>query len=219
MELKEAILGRRSIRQFLAKQVPEKTIKEILKEAVWCPSWGNTQPWEVKIVTGPVLEQLKKENKEAIVSGKDPAPDIPMPENWPVPMKKRYANVGKRVFDSLSIARNDKKGRREHYADMFAFFDAPALLLFTTDKRLAVEYSLLDIGIFIQNFCLLAYERQLGTCVMAAAIHFPEILRRLCSIPDDQRIVIGIALGYPDKKHPVNQFERERIPLEDFVRE
>jgi len=217
MELKEAILGRRSIRRFLAKQVPEKTIKEILKDAVWCPSWGTTQPWELKVVTGPVLAQLKKENKEAIVSGKDPAPDIPMPENWPGPMKRRYAKIGKSVLASLSIARDDKKRRKEHYADMFAFFDAPALLLFMTDKRLAVEYSLLDTGIFIQNFCLLAHERQLGTCVLAAAIHFPEILRRLCSIADNKRIVIGIALGYPDKNHPVNQFERERIPVDDFA--
>ena len=55
MELHDAIHNRRSIRCFLPKSVPEETIKKILKTCLWVPSWGNTQPWEVVVVTGEAL--------------------------------------------------------------------------------------------------------------------------------------------------------------------
>ena len=46
MELAAAIKGRRSIRKFQAQDVPKSLITEILEEARWSPSWGNTQPWD-----------------------------------------------------------------------------------------------------------------------------------------------------------------------------
>jgi nitroreductase len=52
MELREVIRNRRSIRQFLAKPVPEEMIRDIIADALWAPSWGNTQPWEIVVVTG-----------------------------------------------------------------------------------------------------------------------------------------------------------------------
>jgi len=217
MDLEHAVYNRRSTRKFLKDSLPKKTIKEIIEKATWCPSWGNTQPWEVVVVTGSALEKLKNENRSAILSEKIPETDIPMPENWPFAMKKRYADVGKQVLESLSIKREDKKGRLEHYANMFYFFDAPALLLFTVDKQLAVEYAALDTGIFIQNICLLAHEKKIGTCVLAASIHFPDIVRRLCVISENKRLVMGIAMGYPDNSSPVNRFKRERICVDDFV--
>ena len=53
METRDAILQRRSIRKFLAKSVPEETIKEIIADALWAPSWGNTQPWDDQISAVP----------------------------------------------------------------------------------------------------------------------------------------------------------------------
>ncbi len=52
MELQEAIRNRRSIRQFLAKPVSAEIIQDLIADALWSPSWGNTQPWEVVVVTG-----------------------------------------------------------------------------------------------------------------------------------------------------------------------
>ena len=43
MELAAAIKGRRSIRKFKSQDVPKSKITEILEEARWSPSWGNTQ--------------------------------------------------------------------------------------------------------------------------------------------------------------------------------
>jgi nitroreductase len=49
-ELMNIIKGRRSIRRFQDKQVPEGDIRQLLESIQWSPSWANTQCWEVVVV-------------------------------------------------------------------------------------------------------------------------------------------------------------------------
>ena len=217
MELQEAIQNRRSVRHFLAEPVPEETIHEIVSRALWAPSWGNTQPWEIVIATGDPLERFKKENKEALLSGKQSVSEIPMPQSWPHSNIARYKNLGKSVIDSLAIPREDKEARLQHFAQMYALFDAPAVILLAVDKEIAVEYSMLDIGLYLQTFCLLAHDKGLGTCILAATVMYPELTHDIFSIPETKRLVIGAALGWPDPDAPVNTFERERGSVEEFL--
>jgi len=218
MELQEAIRERRSIRQFLSKPVPEKMIKELIADSLWAPSWGNTQPWEIVAVTGEKLAEFKKKNEEALLAGKAAQTDIPMPQVWPDSYLNRYKYLGKSVLSSLAIARKDKEARLQHFARMFGLFDAPALILVNVDKALSLEYAMLDVGIFLQTFCLLAHDRGLGTCIMAAIVSFPDLVRELFSVPENKTIVMGAILGWPDPEAPVNQFERQRGSLDEFVK-
>ena len=50
MELSEAITGRRSVRSFESRDVPEKTIEKLIDAACYAPSAGNIQPWAFVIV-------------------------------------------------------------------------------------------------------------------------------------------------------------------------
>ena len=218
MELREAIRGRRSIRHFLPKPVSKKIIEDLIADTLWAPSWGNTQPWEIVAVTGEPLEKFKKQNCEALISGNVSHPDIPMPAAWPDAYKTRYKALGKSVLASLAIDREDKEARLQHFVRMFELFDAPAIILVTIDKELLVEYALLDVGIFLHGFCLLAHERGLGTCIMAAIVTYPEIVRALFSVPANKRLVMGVALGWPDPEAAVNRFERQRGRLDEFVK-
>jgi nitroreductase len=52
---------------------------------------------------------------------------------------------------------------------------------------------------------------------MAAAVRYPDLLRKIASIPDDRRIAVGIALGYPDPDYPLNRFERKRAEPREIV--
>lgn len=217
MELRDAIRGRRSIRHFLPKPVDKKMIDNLIADALWAPSWGNTQPWEIVAVAGEPLEKFKQRNREALLSGKTPNPDIPEPGVWPYVYKKRYSELGKSVLASLNIARGDKEARFEHFARMFGLFDAPAIILVAIDKELLTEYAALDVGIFLHGFCLLAHDRGLGTCIMAAIVSYPNIVRELFSVPENKRLVMGAALGWPDRDAPVNCFARMRGAPEEFV--
>jgi len=218
MQLQEAVRNRRSIRHFLSKPVSEEIIQDIIADALWAPSWGNTQPWEIVVATGQKLEEFKKKSREALLTGKEAATDIPMPQVWPKAYLDRYKDLGKSVLGALSIAREDKEARLQHFAKMFAFFDAPAAVLVAVDKALLLEYAMLDVGIFLQTFCLLAHDRGLGTCILAAMVSYPEIARELFSVSDSKLFVMGAALGWPDPDASVNCFERQRGTLDEFVK-
>jgi nitroreductase len=215
MELINAIKKRRSIRMFLQKQVARKTIEEIVEQALWAPSWGNTQPWEIIAADGPLLEEYKKRNRDALISGKKSVPDIATPL---LQLTARYKEVGKSVLGALSIERGDQERRIKYYSDMNSLFDAPVLLLFAVHKELNLEYAILDCGLLLQNICLLAIEKGLGTCLLAASINYPEIAHELFSIPDDRRLIIGMGIGWPDSESRINNFDRTRAPLDQFLR-
>ena len=218
MELQKAICNRRSIRHFLAKPVSKDIIEKLIADSLWAPSWGNTQPWEIVVASGQKLEDFKKRSQEALLAGQEAAADIPMPQVWPDAYLDRYKELGKSVLGALSIAREDKEGRLQHFVKMFGFFDAPAAVLVAVDKELALEYAMLDVGIFLQTFCLLAHDKGLGTCILAAMVSYPEIARELFSVPAGKLFVMGAALGWPDPEAPVNSFDRKRGSLDEFVR-
>lgn len=217
MELQEAIQNRRSIRRFLPKPVSEEIIRELVAKALWAPSWGNAQSWGIVVATGDRLEEFKKENKEAILAGEPSVPEISMPQAWPDANLMRYKMLGKSVFQALKISREDKEARLRHFAEMFALFDAPAVILLTVDKEISLEYAMLDAGLFMQTFCLLCHDKGLGTCILAATVMYPEITHKTLSIPENKCLIIGAALGWPDTDAPVNCFERDRGAIEEFV--
>ena len=141
-----------------------------------------------------------------------------MPGVWPEAMKKRYMEVGKSVLEALAIKREDKDARDGYSLDMAFLFDAPCLIVACIHKDSLVEYAMLDVGLVTQTICLVAHDRGLGTCIMAFAVGHPAILKEILSIPEDRRVIVGIALGYPEPDFPLNRFERKRAELSEFVK-
>jgi len=217
MEIFQAVTTRRSIRRFKPDPVPEPLLREILEAARWSPSWGNTQPWEVSVVTGAALDRFQKANRQRLLDGVIADPDTPMPEAWPEPLKQRYGDVGKQVLTALEIPREDKEARIRYAGDMFALFNAPSLLLFCVDKAIPREYAMLDTGAIMQTVCLLAHARGLGSCILAASVRYPALIREIIPIPETKAVIIGVALGFPDNEAPVNQFTRGRANLDAFT--
>ncbi len=217
MELVDAIKGRRSIRKFTSQDVPKSVVTEILEGARWSPSWGNTQPWTLYVLTGQALAKFKKMNLEQTLAGAAIDSDVPMLTNWPDAMKARYGELGKVVLSVQGIKRDDKDARDKYYQDMVSIFDAPCLILACISRDNLVEYQMLDIGLITQTICLMAHDKGLGTCLLAAAARYPAEIRKIAAIPDDKKIVVGIALGYPDPSVPLNNFERNRAKLDEIV--
>jgi nitroreductase len=217
MELVTAIRERRSVRKFKAQDVPKNIITEIMEEARWSPSWGNTQPWDFYVLTGDALAKFKEMNLRKTLAAEAISSDVPMLEKWPDAMKIRYADLGKLVLSAQGIKREDKASRDKYYQEMVSFFDAPCLILACISRDNLVEYQMLDIGLIAQTICLVAHDKRLGTCMLAAAARYPAEIRRIAAIPDDRKIVLGIALGYPDSSFPINNFARDRAKLDEIV--
>jgi nitroreductase len=62
------------------------------------------------------------------------------------------------------------------------------------------NFSLIDIGIATEHFCLQAAELGLGTCILG---WFDEkAMKRLLKVPRSRRIYLMITLGYPQNDQP-----------------
>ncbi len=219
MDAIEAIKGRRSIRKFKPDEISRDVLTEILEAARWSPSWGNTQPWEIYVIAGKALEQFREESLKAARAGAVSSLDVPMPQSWPDQLKKRYGEMGEVVLKFLDIRRDDKEARNRQNEFMMTVFGAPCLLVFCVPaEHSSIPYALLDIGLITQTICLAAHEKGLGSCIMAMAVIHPEILRKIARIPNNKRIVVGVAMGYPEADFPLNTFERKRADVDEFVR-
>jgi nitroreductase len=97
------------------------------------------------------------------------------------------------------------------------FFGAPVVVFFAVDERLQAEYACFDTGLLVQTFCLAAHARSLGTCIMAMAVGYRDVLHEQIPQTNGQRFVVGVALGVPDREAPVNRFERQRAGLAELV--
>jgi nitroreductase len=218
MDLETAVRGRRSIRKFRPDPIPRKLLEELLDTARWSPSWGNTQPWEIYVITGEPLEAFRKANAASMGGAEPLRNDVPMPEKWPEEMKMRYMEVGKAVVTSLGLKREDKEGRKRHQLHMGAIFGAPCLIIVTVPMDVLLEYAMLDVGLLLQTIALTAHDKGLGTCIMASSVHYADLLRKHGGIPEDRRIIMGAAVGYPERDAPINQFERQRAGLDTCVK-
>jgi nitroreductase len=218
MELIEAVHGRRSIRAFLPEPVPRDKIVKIVEAAQWAPSWGNTQPWEVVVADGEKAARLAEVFVAEAMKGAPPRPDIPMPVEFADPYKKRYMGLGRDLLTFLGIAREDQDGRIQHYLNMYRFFGAPAVVYLVIDGGLNEPYSCLDIGSFGTTLCYAAVQEGLGTIYLAAAMHFPDIVKNVLDISAHKKVVIGIAIGRPHPDAPGAIFRSGRAPLDEILR-
>ena len=101
---------------------------------------------------------------------------------------------------------------------MYAFFGAPTIIYLAIDGNLNVPYSCLDIGSIGVTICYTAMEYGLGTIFLAASVHFPDIVKQVLDIPKGKKLVIGIAMGYPDKSKPAAIFRSDRASIESVCR-
>ena len=224
MELLEAIKSRKSVRAFKPEPVPTETIKKVLEISTRAPSSVNSQPWEFFIVKGEKLDELRSTGVELFRQGIGPGPDVPLPGKTAMDMgltgvyKKRQVILGVTMFKLLGIAKGDKEAALNYTAEMYRYFDAPAVIIIVIDKVLELlSYPLIDIGALIQTIALTAQEYDLGTCIMRAIVDYPEQVRKIVGVPESKHIVIGMTIGYPDWDHVINSFQSERDELEGLL--
>jgi len=217
MDTIEAVKSRRSIRGYKPNPVPMEVIREVLEIAGRSPSAMNTQPWEVTVIAGQVLEDIKRGFTEMLDAKVQPNPDFPV-KLYEGVYRERQVDLAKAIFELMGIEREDKKKRAEWMRKGFRFFDAPAAIIISIDQFFDdVPVGLFDLGAFAQTICLVALDYGLGTCLERQGVMYPDVVRRYTGIPESKRIIISIAIGYPDWDFPANTLETEREPVGGFV--
>lgn len=76
------------------------------------------------------------------------------------------------------------------------------------------DYSLMDIGIAAEHFCLQAAELGLGTCMLG---WFNEnMVKEVLGVPDEKRVPLLITLGYPENGYRTR--DKIRKSFEEVVK-
>jgi len=217
----ETIDSRRSVRAFLPTPVPRETLEEILRIASRAPSGTNVQPWKVYVLTGNAKDQL---SQKILAAYNDPeeaqthTEEYPYyPAKWVSPYIDRRRKVGLDLYGLLDIKKGDAARMHAQHGRNYTFFDAPVGLIFTID-RIMQQGSWFDYGMFVQTIMLAARARGLDTCPQAAFTQFHRIIGEQLSLPENEMVVCGMALGYADESKPENKLRTERAPLEEWVR-
>jgi nitroreductase len=216
MELLEGIETRKSCRAFKSAPVARETIEKILQVAGRSPSYTNTQPWEVAIVSGEKKTELAAILRRSAEAGTPGSPDMPQPRQWPPDLDRRAKEHGSRRYEAMGIARDDKERRRELSLANFDFYDAPCVLFIFLESDLT-PWSIYDAGLFSQSLALAAHGLGLGTCLQASLGNYPDAVRNFLGIPGTKRLVLGISLGYPDTDALINHYQSNRAALGEFV--
>jgi nitroreductase len=219
MNVIEAINKRKSIRGFKSDAVSKEVLSKILESACRAPSAMNTQPWEFIVVTGDVLNRLRTAIVDRLNQKEQMHPEHEV-VSWSNDSiyRNRQVELAKKIFNLMNIPREDKKKRAAWLERGFRFFDAPVVILLLTDKSLSDAGPLLDLGAALQNICLSALHFGLGTCIEDQGVLYPGVLREILQIPDNKKIIMAIAIGYPDWDFPANALSSGRESLDKNTR-
>jgi len=216
MDVIEAIKSRKSIRGYKSDPVPKEVLKEILETATRAPSGMNTQPWEMTIIAGEVLENIKKTTIEKFSAGEAPPQPKVIRGAYSSIYRERQVAIGVQLFQLMGIAREDNEKRAEWMKRGFRFFDAPAVIIVSTDESLGPAAQF-DVGTLSQSIAIVALDYGLGTCIQGQGIMYHDVIRSFTGIPESKDIIISIAIGYPDWDFPANNVQSTREPLENVV--
>lgn len=212
----EAMNTRHSIRRFDTRPVEQEKLDALFSTSLRTPSWKNSQPWQVHVVTGEKRNRMAELLTEAAIAG-NLKPDIDWPTVYPADAKRRMFDLGMKIYGVAGIDRKDKAARDQFMVDNFKFFDAPVAVFITSNFEMNY-YVGIDIGCYLQSVMLLAREVGLGTCPQAALSAAPQVVRSELGLAEDQKVIVGLSLGYPLAEPDLNRFHTPREGLADKVK-
>ena len=218
MDVLDAIRERRSIRAFRPDPVPRETIEAMLEVAQRSPSSTNTQPWHAYVCAGAVRQAIIEDVLAMAKAGegKSYAHYDYYPENWTDLHRDRRRGIGWALYGLLGIQKGDREASARQAMRNFLFFDAPVGIFITTDSYLT-RGSWADAGMYAQTVMLAAKGFGLDSCPQAAWIPYQDAIYRHLGIPEDQELVTGMSLGYPDPDAIENTLVSDREALENVV--
>lgn len=182
MSLYEAILARRSVRNYTSQRLDKRIISSLLEAAIHAPTAMHGEPWAFVIIQDQQL--LKRISDQA----------------KPMLLTMMHHNQHQDALKLFELPGNQ---------DFNIFYNAGTLILICGNTK--VNFSEADCWLATENLILAACAMELGSCIIGSALpilNLPEIKNKL-SIPHEFTVVAPIVVGFPDdasvptsRKHP-----------------
>ncbi len=189
--IEQAILERRSVRNFKDKPVPESYVRRVLEAGRFAPSAGNCQPWKFVVVTN---KDILGEINEKIFTTIKGFRDMYMNDEL-VKGLEAMASEASGVFDPRQIIGGSGAISK---ATLPPLLNAPVLIILAGDTR-AISNPEINIGISGQNMNLVANSLGIKACWVGfiAVLEMDQALKEKLGIQPPWKIVSSLILGYP----------------------
>ncbi len=216
MQYDDVVKGRRSIRGYLQKPVAKALIKDVLQLAMRAPSSLNTQPWHFHVVTGEPLHHIARENLERTLNGVPESREFREHGPYQGIHRMRQKVIASQLFDAMQISWKDKEKRMQWGLRGFRQFDAPVCIVVTYDRSIhGGDIGPFDCGAVANAIVNAAWSRGLGCVINSQGIMQSPVIRKHAQIPEDEVIMICIAMGWPDNNFPANHVVSTRKTLDE----
>lgn len=216
VDVYEAVTSRRAVRGFSDEPVSRDVLERVLSAASYAPSGSNVQPWNIYVVTGAPLAQLKKVATERVASG-DPWDEreyVMYPDDMTSPYRDRRSAFGRERYSLLGVERSDTEGRMRAAIANWNCFGAPAALFCYIDRDLGQpQWS--DLGMYLQTVMLLLRAEGLHSCPQMAWSQVRKSVDEVVSPPANLMLFCGMSIGYEDPT--VKYIRTGRAPLGETV--
>jgi nitroreductase len=216
MDTIDALNSRFTARAFKPDPVDRGTLEKVMEAALRAPSWANTQPWEVYLAGGEVLNRLRDAYIQNLKNCVARNLDLAAPREWPPALQKRMEALRSERLATLERVCLDKSELKDLSEVNYRFFNAPVVAYICMDRTLS-PWSLFDLGLFSQSLMLAARHYGLDSAPAVTLVAHPDLIRKELNIPDELLIIIGIALGYGDARDPQNKFRSPRRSVKEVV--
>lgn len=193
----DAIRGRRSVRRYLPKKVPDHAVKQVLEAARWAPSPHGRQPWRFAVIT---KEETKRRLADAM--GGEWRSNLEMDGQEAGIVEKRLQGSMRRLLDAPLLVLLCL-----YVEDLDVYPDPDRQ---ENETTMAVQ----SLGAAAQNALLAAYDQGLDAGWMCAPLFAPgrvvEALGLDLALVPHALLTLGYAEGDPPKR-------RDRRPLDELV--
>lgn len=191
------IRGRRSLRRYADRPVPEEIVTNLLEAAHWAPSAHNRQPWRFVLLRDAA-------NRRRLAGA--------MAERWQA--------------DLLADGGDPEAVRQRAAISVFRLTQSPLVILPCLDlgalddypdpQRRQAEWQMgvQSVALACQNLLLAAHHLGLAGCWMCAPIFVVPLVQEILELPDGWQPQALLTLGYPREGEPV---KKGRMPLDSII--
>ena len=214
MDVFETIRDRRSARAFRPDSIPREKIEEVLKLVINAPSANNLQPWEFVVVMDEEKDRLSRKLTKVYQEKR-----LSCGSGAVKPLPKSIQQRGIQTLESMK-AYVDRIGVSiDNFINEGScnFYGAPVAIFICLDDCFSTR-QMVDVGTAVGYLVLAAHASGLATCPIGLIADYADEIKELLNIPENKKVVIGVALGYPDRENPMSQFRSLRADVNELVR-
>ena len=188
--------GRRSIRSYQDRPVPEELLAEVMGAARHAPSPHHSAPWRFAVLTGP-------ESKAVLANA--------MANRWREDLSAD--GVGEQEIE-LEVAKSQRRISGAPVVVVGSLYLEP-LDSYPDPHRQQAETLMAahSLGAALQNIMLAAHTRGLASCWMCAPVFCPDVVRAALRLPEELIPHALVTIGYAAKPPP----SRRRPRLDEIV--